>query len=680
MSDSSKLSFLKLTLLDFRNYMGSHEIEFSSDPTKHLTVVHAENSTGKTTMLNAIKWCLYGDTPDFDNKNILVNDKSKKTSCKVTLEFKYENVKYQAVRTYDQNFYTNKLTLFKISNSGAREPQPEGQSIINTFLPKEISNYFLFAGEHFTRSFIDNKKTHRTAIRNILGFNLPERAIEDLNTIASTNKRLINKLAKDNETTSNMAKAKEILDDRIAVLDGNIESYKENIELYEKLKQEANEKILNSNHSKAEALEAERKEKENTKKTYINLRKNQEIKKYSLIQKYGYALFGKILSDIDIDDSDGSKYFPLAPYDEILINGIIKDKKCICGTDILPNTSEYKNILSQRTNATTNTIKKRIQKAQSISTHFKARAREFLEDSKDISLELDRIIREISALENRIDEIDKELESLGDINIQAFIDQRAYAESELKKLYEQRGFDKKELEEKKTKSKNLEREIKKSAPRSAEAQEYEDINKLIERLVGEIENKLTITEKNSLVSIQENVQKNVDKSMRQNLKVKIGADYSFMLVKPETGRTITGGDGGNGLKHLTSLSFVTALIAQSKKRVNRRRNIFQPGTIAPFVIDAPFAEMDTTLQKNALEFLPQQSHQLILFLSSGQWNKEYENIIGEYIGKRYILVNHDLPNDDTVLKETIEINGINHSLTEPNSSLSQTTIKDIHNA
>ena len=36
-------------------------IEFSSDFKKPLTIIRAENRTGKTTMLTALSWALFGD-------------------------------------------------------------------------------------------------------------------------------------------------------------------------------------------------------------------------------------------------------------------------------------------------------------------------------------------------------------------------------------------------------------------------------------------------------------------------------------------------------------------------------------------------------------------------------------------------------------------------------------------
>ena len=80
----SDLIFERLELEDFRQYHGKHEIDFSTDRDKHLTLVHAENSVGKTTMLNAMKFCFYGETPEFDEKKeLVVSEKLKQLNIEL---------------------------------------------------------------------------------------------------------------------------------------------------------------------------------------------------------------------------------------------------------------------------------------------------------------------------------------------------------------------------------------------------------------------------------------------------------------------------------------------------------------------------------------------------------------------------------------------------------------------
>ena len=67
-----KLRSIKIN--NFRQINGEQEITFSSADDKNVTVIHGKNGSGKTTILNAFKWCFYGQT-DFETStdNILNN-------------------------------------------------------------------------------------------------------------------------------------------------------------------------------------------------------------------------------------------------------------------------------------------------------------------------------------------------------------------------------------------------------------------------------------------------------------------------------------------------------------------------------------------------------------------------------------------------------------------------------
>ena len=50
----------KMILENFRVFEGTQEIVFSNDPIKNVTIIHAENGFGKTTLLKALLWGFYG--------------------------------------------------------------------------------------------------------------------------------------------------------------------------------------------------------------------------------------------------------------------------------------------------------------------------------------------------------------------------------------------------------------------------------------------------------------------------------------------------------------------------------------------------------------------------------------------------------------------------------------------
>ncbi len=60
-SQISSLKVRNITVKNFRTYYGEKEpIELSVDPKKPVTVIHGTSGRGKTSLLNAIHWCIYG--------------------------------------------------------------------------------------------------------------------------------------------------------------------------------------------------------------------------------------------------------------------------------------------------------------------------------------------------------------------------------------------------------------------------------------------------------------------------------------------------------------------------------------------------------------------------------------------------------------------------------------------
>ena len=49
-----------LEMYNFRQYVGKQSIDFSTDPDKNVTVLIGINTAGKTTIIRAFEWCLYG--------------------------------------------------------------------------------------------------------------------------------------------------------------------------------------------------------------------------------------------------------------------------------------------------------------------------------------------------------------------------------------------------------------------------------------------------------------------------------------------------------------------------------------------------------------------------------------------------------------------------------------------
>ena len=201
---------MKLLRAEFQNFrlLRNLELEFASDPNKNLTVIRAANDSGKTTILHALQWALYGDSAlpgkgegfrlypiDWDL------DEGKRVPITATVEFEmttYRRVsgkmrekrhRYRLVRSAFEeiNGKTGRtdstVKLFALTDKGATPIDSPG-SLINEEFPPELREVFFTDGDR-ALSFIEadialSTKRDRVqrAIRSLLGLGVIGDAIK----------------------------------------------------------------------------------------------------------------------------------------------------------------------------------------------------------------------------------------------------------------------------------------------------------------------------------------------------------------------------------------------------------------------------------------------------------------------------------------------------------------------
>ena len=143
------MKFRKIELKNFRQFYGDQSITFSTDKTKNITLIHAENGTGKTAFLNAILWCFYEiSTSNFKDPKVLLNKIAKSENSKsysVSIEFEDDKGEvYLAQRGFGLSGHI--FRVFEVENDSYKEVD-NPNSFINSVIPKDMAKYFFFQGE-----------------------------------------------------------------------------------------------------------------------------------------------------------------------------------------------------------------------------------------------------------------------------------------------------------------------------------------------------------------------------------------------------------------------------------------------------------------------------------------------------------------------------------------------------
>ena len=163
----------RLTMTDFRQFETFNQIDFANIQDKHVSIVFASNGVGKTTILTAIVWCLYGGkklpygdlTEQFMNKNSFEKlHEGEQATVEVVLTFEDRGKKYVVTRSVVVAKENSKQVnrSFDLSVTINNEPQHYAQERIDSVLGPSMKEYFFFDGEGIGKLADSSRPVKRT--------------------------------------------------------------------------------------------------------------------------------------------------------------------------------------------------------------------------------------------------------------------------------------------------------------------------------------------------------------------------------------------------------------------------------------------------------------------------------------------------------------------------------------
>ena len=190
------------------------ELRFSFDSARPLTVIRAENGSGKTSILQALRWGMWGE-PGVPPEMPLTSTSipvGEPVLVQVSLEFSEqdlysdEETRYRLIRTCEEtrgqgDDYQRgapRVRLYLLTDQGSEDIEEGRQARISAMLPLSLADVFFTDGDAVQNflSGIDQSEGDRQeyvhkAIRQLLGFDDVELAEEVLGTISRRFRRLL---------------------------------------------------------------------------------------------------------------------------------------------------------------------------------------------------------------------------------------------------------------------------------------------------------------------------------------------------------------------------------------------------------------------------------------------------------------------------------------------------------
>ncbi len=181
------LTLRSLTLENFGPYKGQQRIEFPAD--RGVSIVYGENMRGKTTLLNGIRYALFGTVLtrretrlNFAHIENWEEAREGRHGFKVVLNFEHDGAAYELTRqcrlrkgvAAPQSDSDYEQLCFLQRNGEALGPEETGDELVR-IMPESVSRFFLFDGEllqqyeELLRAESDMGQRIKESIERILG-------------------------------------------------------------------------------------------------------------------------------------------------------------------------------------------------------------------------------------------------------------------------------------------------------------------------------------------------------------------------------------------------------------------------------------------------------------------------------------------------------------------------------
>lgn len=674
------MKLVSLQLYNFRQFYGkTPQIKFANGQ-QNTTVIHGNNGSGKTALLNAFTWVLYEQfTAAFAAPEMLINKRAiaetkegNAVDCWVELQFSSNHQSYQlkrkcyGIKKLDNSveYSTSKLFMLVAGDDGKWYPPVESATeIIEQILPSSLHQYFFFDGERIDNFF--RQKNHNSVAedtKELLGVKILDRTIEHLK------------------------KAKKSLQDELqAIAVGEIKQLLKECKTLEQ-KQEKAIQFLQKNNQEVVQLESRKsflsqqlldisgvdrlqqlkekltKEEQQTKQNILQTKKSLK----ELLSRQGYIAFlpGVIENFTYLINTLKQEQQINTGIQQEFIQRLLKQQSCICGLELIPESIAYQNVRNwlkkvETKNAEAEIIRLDTQ-AQSIQNNFE----QLWQNIDNQQGKINNYYLELNRLEKELEQINRQLRNYPDRDIQTIQQQLELIDSRIKELILEQGITQQQIE---TDSNTLNKLQQKLAKQQLKEQQQIITQKRIQATqeainrLTEVRNRLENQFRYSL----ENRVKEIFSSISFTPYIpKLNKNYELTLVEETLGiPTIVAASTGEN--QVLSLSFIGAIIDRVREWSQRNTLIGIDSSTFPIVMDSPFGSLDETYRKKVADAIPRLANQLIVLVTKTQWRGEVAETISDRISREYILTYHSPKNN--CQEDWLRLHGINYPLIKYNS-------------
>ena len=661
---------MKLIRAKFENFrlLRDLDLEFSTDSSKKLTVIRAENETGKTTILNGLQWALYGNDGlpgkgsdyrlhpidwkvsegervpiavqiDFEVTNFR---QSSRGPIETKRQYRIIRSAYETLESSTQKPTSSIVKLFELTDRGS-EPIELPDAQIHDELPLELREVFFTDGDR-ALNFIEAEYKAKQArvegaIRSLLGLGVIEDTLRHLTkTTSEINREAKNVVANDKLTLilaklEQVEKESEGLEEKIKDSKAQVAVFEEQLAAVEK---EIAKTLVKGDREKLKV------EIEQTQRQLKHIESEQAI-----ADKEHSNLFRSILLSRDllapVLEKSLEKLNKLRDQGKIpnttipVLEERLKATICICGESLDLSDTKGKNRRdhiqclideSRKADALQNSI---------TNLYYGSSSLNF--DNENWITEYDKIEDRRARLENirneqgkKLKSLEIQLDSIPDTDIQGLLSTQRHYKNQRDRFNDDRIRDETLLEGLRKEhgrlalqSENLFREQRKGEVILARLAVARDVDSVLRASYDRMTNEELIKVSELMNTIFLEMIGADPKQGAIIRKTEISKDFNILVYGPDDRSLDPDRDLNGASRRALTIAFILALTKVSEVE-------------APNVIDTPLGMMSGYVKRSVLKTAIRESSQLVLFLTRSEIS-DCEDILDAEAGRVITLTN-----------------------------------------
>jgi DNA sulfur modification protein DndD len=645
-----------LRLKNFRQFRGDQTLRFSTHKDRNVTVIYGANGAGKTALLNAFTWALYGQyTPAFEQPDDLINHGAwaeagpgETVEASVTLVFEDKGQTYtvQRVTSARKGEDGSRIPLLDgdvglrfVDESGRDHVRDNPEKSIRQILPDRLHSFFFFDGEQIEKlASRDAYADIEDGIKTILGLTIVERAIRHLEQVGEDLGKEAAEVGSDDDKRLNEQEEQirrglaEIAAERKRLVVNNKARNDEISKIYSKLASLNEAREL---QARREELEAELDQAESEIAT----------SKESLgeaISRGGHLAFLEGLAEKVkeiVDDHRVRGEIPSAIKLQ-LIQDLLGDGTCICGRELTENEDPYNCVEAWKEKAGDGLSEEAwIRVGADANRVYGDRDRlyEYLHETSR-ELELHRARRQ--TIREQLDEIQETMAKIDSDEVRKLEERREELMEESQQATMRLGVlqdNQRGLEEKlsDTEQELLRVEAKNEAAKLAKRRVA--IAREVRMALQAVLDAETDTVRHSL---DEQIAKLYAETSYKDYRAQLNEDFELRLTKPLDEESDVARSSGES--QILSLAFVGAVADFARERSEHPTSSNEilggfAGGIFPVVMDSPFGKLDVNYQKRVADAIPRLAPQVIVMVSKSQGLGAVKDVLLPRVGKQAVI-------------------------------------------